>query len=83
MIKFSGTDKDTGRPFLGMGLSARNIDLLMDSKPIKIDGRPLGMPMDVFIFYATTEADAIDLLREVGVELPKPQPSPPGADNHD
>jgi hypothetical protein len=55
---------------LVFGLSARNIELLMDGKPILIDLRELGYPEgQVLIFYGTTEEAMKQQLEEAGIEL--------------
>lgn len=82
MIKFSAASS-TGRKILGIGLSSRNIDLLMDDKPIFVDGQKLDFPTDLIILYGTTEEEIVEKMKEQGFDLPEPKPSPPGADNHD
>lgn len=54
------------------GLSARNVELLMEGKPISIDLTQLGLDKGrVFIFYgATEEAMKQDLVR-AGMVLPQ------------
>lgn len=55
------------------GLSAKNIELLMEGKPILIDMRELGMDAgEVVIFYGKTEAQMKDALEEAGIEMPEP-----------
>jgi len=56
------------------GLSAKNIELLMDGRPIDIDLKELGADGHVLIFYGKTEADMKAALEEAGIELPE-QPS--------
>lgn len=54
------------------GLSARNIELLMNGQPIDVDLRELGCSSGhVLIFYGKTEADMKDALEEAGIELPE------------
>jgi hypothetical protein len=57
------------------GLSARNIELLMNGHPIDVDLKELGCSSGhVLIFYGKTEADMKNALEEAGV-LPPEQPS--------
>lgn len=52
------------------GLSAKNIELLMEGKPISIDLRELGCDKgSVLIFYGRTEQDMKDSLEEAGIVL--------------
>ena len=37
MIKFAGSDTQTGRPVLGIGLSRENCDRLLEGQPILFD----------------------------------------------
>lgn len=53
-----------------LGLSARNIELLLDGRPIDIDLRELGAPGGrVVIFYGKNEADMLQQLEDAGIEL--------------
>lgn len=55
MIKFKA-DSPTG-PLIGLGLSAQNLRLLQEGKPIVINLADLGLPPGrVLIFYGETEA---------------------------
>jgi hypothetical protein len=64
MLKARSGDK------LVFGLSARNIELLMDGKPILIDLKELGYADgQVLIFYGTTEQMMMEQLEEAGIEL--------------
>jgi len=52
------------------GLSAKNVERLMDGQPILIDMRELGLESGhVMIFYGKTEADMQRALEEAGIEL--------------
>ena len=53
------------------GLSARNIELLMDGKPIEIDLVQLGGTGSVVIFYGTHEQSMLRQLDEAGIVLDK------------
>lgn len=53
MIKFVGTNDD--KPFVGLGLSRRNFELLMQGRPIQITGKDLGIPFDILILGGETE----------------------------
>lgn len=53
------------------GLSARNVELLMQGKPISIDLRDLGLPKGrVMILYGTTEEAMKEELQRAGVRMP-------------
>lgn len=53
------------------GLSANNLRLLTDGKPIAIDLKELGLPKGrVFIFYGKTEEDMKRTLLNAGAVLP-------------
>lgn len=55
---------------LVFGLSAKNIELLMEGKPIAIDLKDLGYEEgSVLIFYGRTEADMKQQLDEAGIRL--------------
>lgn len=51
------------------GLSAKNIELLMEGKPIAIDLKELGSNGSVMIFYGRTEQDMKDDLERAGIVL--------------
>jgi hypothetical protein len=52
------------------GLSAKNIELLMEGKPILIDLKELGASNgSVMIFYGVTEAVMKESLEEAGIVL--------------
>jgi hypothetical protein len=54
------------------GLSAKNIEKLMDGQPIEINLKDLGCSNGtIFIFYGETEAKMKAALEEAGVELPE------------
>jgi hypothetical protein len=56
------------------GLSAKNVEKLMDGYPIVIDLRELGFDKgEVVIFYGETEAKMKEALEEAGIELPEAQ----------
>ena len=53
------------------GLSLRNVQLLMDGKPISIDLRDLGMKEGrVLLFYGATEEAMKAELEKVGMVIP-------------
>lgn len=55
MIKFTAPIK-TGGTLLGLGLSKKNIEKLMQGLPIKINGSDINLPnIEVFIMYGETE----------------------------
>jgi hypothetical protein len=53
------------------GLSAKNIEKLMEEKPIFFDADVLGLPgIRVTIIYGKTEQTLLAHLRKLGFELP-------------
>jgi len=57
---------------LYFGLSARNLELLMEGKPITIDLKELGLESgSVLIFYGRTEEDMKATLADAGIILDK------------
>jgi len=53
------------------GLSARNIELLKQGKPIPINGSDLHLPgLNFVIMYGETEADMENDLRKAGFVIP-------------
>ena len=55
VIKFTAEDKD-GKRILGLGLVEGNLKHLRNGKPIKIDGKSVGLDnLDIIIFYGKTE----------------------------
>ncbi len=63
MIKASLTRG--GRQVFVLGLSARNIELLRQGKPIPVNLAELGGKGEVLIMYGETEEDIADELRKV------------------
>jgi S-ribosylhomocysteine lyase LuxS involved in autoinducer biosynthesis len=52
-----------------LGLSAKNLDMLMNGHPIMVDLREMGADGGhVLIFYGKNEQDMADALEEAGVE---------------
>lgn len=63
--------KAGGKEHVIIGLSKRNIELLMQGKPIIFEGSEVGVPGKKFlIFYGVTEDAILDDLREAGIVLP-------------
>jgi hypothetical protein len=64
MMKAVATDPD-GRTIMMIGLSFRNLDQFM-AKPgdtfIRIDGKEMGLPLDVLIFSGETEAHCAEYI---------------------
>lgn len=52
------------------GIDADNIRRLQEGKPIFVDGEPLGLPIDVMIYYGEHMQDIIDELKAGGITLP-------------
>jgi hypothetical protein len=70
MIKFTANGPN-GKTILGLGLQIENIKLLMDGKPIIIDGSKMEIGnIEIAIFYGTTQQEMINMLREGGIKLP-------------
>lgn len=61
MVKFSGKDRETGRPLLGIGLTRENCERLLAGKPIKLDTSSMqALPaLDVWILAGETEMDIL------------------------
>jgi hypothetical protein len=56
---------------VGLGLTAKNLELLREGKPIHFDGVTCGVPGYEFaIMYGETEQAIVDQLRSSGVALP-------------
>ena len=68
MIKAVATDPKTGRSLVVLGLSQRNLDKFraapLDSM-IQIDGRALGIDVDIVLFSGPTEAAMAEVLRDM------------------
>jgi hypothetical protein len=82
MIKFAATGKN-GRPLLGLGVTLENVKLLMEGKPLVVNGELLELPMDVMIMYGVSEQALMTELQEAGVKFPEAKVSPDGSDSHD
>lgn len=50
-------DQPEGRPLVLVGLSRENMKLLLAGKPILVDGKTLGTPVDVVVVGGETETD--------------------------
>lgn len=57
---------DNGRRLFVFGLSARNLELLREGRPIAFDLEPMGGMGRVAILFGETEADIADQLRRIG-----------------
>lgn len=60
MIKFKAEG------MVGFGLSAGNIEKLMQGMPIKVNGKDIGIDHDVVIFYGRTEQDMVQMFKDEG-----------------
>lgn len=69
MIKFSGTNPETGHPLLGIGLSKENCDRLLEGQPIMFPAANMaGLPaIDVFIMGGTDESTMLSDMLKAGV----------------
>lgn len=57
MLKAKGTNEDTGNVVMLFGLTRRNIALLMQDRPIKVDGATMGFPgIEIVIVFGEDEA---------------------------
>lgn len=63
MVKASLVNGD--RVVYVLGLTARNLELLAQGKPIPVDLAELGGKGEVLIMYGETEADIADELRKI------------------
>ena len=82
MLKFAGSDRETGRPVLGIGLSREECTKLLAGNPIQFDSTGMTgiQPITIFIFGGEDEITmAFDMLRH-GVE-PQMSPTPEGKVN--
>lgn len=61
MIKFKLSGKN--KPSFGFGISAENVDLLKQGKPIVIDMTEMGLNAEIMIFYGETTGDLIKLVQ--------------------
>jgi hypothetical protein len=64
MIKFKTFNVKTQRPFIGFGLSDKNIELLKENKPIVINGKDMDSDVDFMIFWGKTEEEMYEDLKE-------------------
>jgi hypothetical protein len=60
MIKFTATNPNSGSKLIGLGITAANVELLKQGKPIHVKFSELGLPWDgeILLFFGETE-DAI------------------------
>lgn len=68
MIKFSGTDRETKVPLLGIGLSRANCEALLAGRPIRfstlgMDGLPT---IEVIVMAGETETSMAQELMDIG-----------------
>ena len=71
MIKFTAGNTKTGRPLVGIGITAKNVEQLKLDRPINIWGVELGVPFDILLFYGETEQMLADQLRAAGMVDPE------------
>jgi hypothetical protein len=78
MIKFRA--KGDNGDIYGLGLSAKNVELLKQGKPIVIDMTDIGVPgRTIMLFYGETEQDIVKELKGYGLipesaDVSKPDP---------
>lgn len=68
MIKFKATLN--ARVLVTMCLERKNIEKLLEGKPIRVYGEDLEVPFDIVIMFGEDKAAIIDDLRRMGVVLP-------------
>lgn len=70
MIKFKAMAKN-GRTLLGFGITDKNIELLKEGHPIKMDMLDLGLKgLDITIFYGHTDKAMVTRVEDtVGLKL--------------
>lgn len=68
MIKFSGTNRDTNTPLLGIGLSRANCEALLAGRPIRFSTLGMeGLPtVEILIMAGETETTMARELVEMG-----------------
>ena len=69
MIKLSATKGDGGK-VLFLGISRRNVELLMADRPIKVIGKEVGCDHDIYVFFGETEQAMVDSMLRAGIKLP-------------
>lgn len=68
MVKFGATLPD-GRKLIGLGISAENVKLLKQGRPILVRGAEMDLECDITIFYGETEEDMKkDIISFIGPE---------------
>lgn len=60
MVKF--LIQSDGKKIIGLGLSATNMSLLKNNKPIFINGNDMHLNIDIFIFYGENEIKMREML---------------------
>ena len=73
MVKFSGSDKTSGSPVLGIGLSRENCEKILDNQMILFNTQNMpGLPqLEVCVFGGETEEDMEKTLLLTGVLTPE------------
>jgi len=75
MIKARGTTPD-GKPVYVLGLSAMNLKLLREGRPIDVDLSVLGGRGHVLLLGGETEEAIVQELRSCGLTFDAPPPEP-------
>jgi len=57
MIKAMMNNNKTGKRTVMLGLSRMNLNRLAEGNPIHIDGKELGLDLDIAILFGETEAN--------------------------
>lgn len=82
MLKAVATSKD-GRKLLVLGLSRRNMELLMENKPIVVDTARYGIEGGAHIVLLGGETEeSIQAEMAKHLKLPEPVPEPPAPQGH-
>jgi hypothetical protein len=80
MLKAKGTNETNGNDVMLLGLSRRNITLLMQDRPIRIDGATMGFPgIDIIVLFGEDEPALVKALQAEN----KHQGFPPGVEYAD
>lgn len=71
MIKaLTGLNRD-GRRTVILGVDDRNVMRLCSGQPIRVDGRDMGLDVDILILHGPTYEDILAGLRKAGCEIPE------------
>jgi hypothetical protein len=69
MLKMVSTQKN-GRKLVMLGLDRANVDRLVGGKPIRLDGKEVGIDVGVALLFGETYMALAAELRAAGLEVP-------------